>query len=285
MLTAVLFVLKIIGLILLVILGLILFLILAVLLVPIRYRAEGSYQSKPVVKATLSWFLHALSFKMVYEETFCMRIRILGIPIKCFDGNSEDTEEDDGSRSETEKTEPKRSEPTKPETITLKSEEFESGKSESEKPMPEKAKAEKKKRRHAGREPVWKRIRERFEQLYGRWNAIWSWIQNEENKQMIRLIKRQIFGIVRHILPGEISGRIKFGFDDPFKTGQILTYISPFYGFYAKKLEVIPVFEESVLEGEVRLKGRIRIGTIVAKAVRLLFNKNIRKTIRQFRDR
>lgn len=283
MLTTVVFVLKIIGLILLAILGLILFFVLAVLLVPIRYRAEGSYQAKPVVKATLSWFLHALSLKLVYEETFCMRIRILGITIKRFDEHSEEDHE-----SETEmEMESETTEPIKPEPIAP----------EPPKPMPEKKKAEnekqnrvpsdtkKKKEQHTRRETVWTRLREWWSRLSERWDTIKSWIQNEENKQMLRLIKRQFFGILRHILPGKISGRIKFGFDDPFKTGQLLAYISPFYGFYAEKLELIPVFEEPVLEGNVRLKGRIRIGTILAKAVRLLFHKNIRKTIRQFRDR
>lgn len=277
MLTAVLFVLKIIGLIFLIILGLILFLILAVLLVPIRYRAEGSYQSEPAAKATVSWFLHALSLKMVYEEEFSMRIRIFGIPIKCFDGDPEDTEEeyDSGSMpevSETRKPEPEEAMPKKTE-------------SESKKTKEKRTSSDTEKHQRIKRDPIWKRIQEWWNQLYGRWNAVRSWIQNEENKQMLRLVKRQVFGIVRHIFPGKISGRIKFGFDDPFKTGQLLTYISPFYGLYAKKLEVIPVFEEPVLEGNIRLKGRVRIGTILAKIVRLLFNKNIRKTIRQFRDR
>lgn len=290
MLTTVLFILKIVGWILLAILGLILFLILAVLLVPIRYRAEGSYQSKLTAKAAVSWFLRILSLTVVYEEAVHMRIRIFGIPINCFDGDSENAEEsgevetepktaestkqESGSPKPTEQ-EPIKPEPTRPEPIKS-----ESKNAESEKPIPEKNKSQK-----AKREPVWRRIQERWSQICRKGNAVWSWIQNEENKEMLRLIKRQLFGIVRHILPVKLNGRIKFGFDDPFKTGQILTYVSPFYGLYAKKLELIPVFDEAVLEGDVRMKGRIRIGTILAKAVRLLFNKNIRKTIRKFRNR
>jgi len=61
-----------------------------------------------------------------------------------------------------------------------------------------------------------------------------------------------------------------------------LTYISPFYGLYADKLELIPVFEESVLEGQLQVKGRIRIGTVLMIAGRMLLDKNFRKLLRMW---
>ena len=51
-------ILKIIGFVLLGILCLILGLILIVLLVPVRYRMEGSYHGSPQGMARITWLLH-----------------------------------------------------------------------------------------------------------------------------------------------------------------------------------------------------------------------------------
>lgn len=110
-----------------------------------------------------------------------------------------------------------------------------------------------------------------------------EFLKNEENKETFRLLKRQVKALFRHILPGKMRGKVKFGFDDPYTTGQVLMYISPFYGIYGKRFQVIPVFEEPVLEGEAWLKGRIRIGTVLAIGIRMLFDKNFRTLLRKWR--
>lgn len=63
-------------------------------------------------------------------------------------------------------------------------------------------------------------------------------LRNEENKKTFRLAKRQIFAVIRHILPRKSEGKIRFGFDDPYMTGQVLTWISPFYGLYGRHLQI-----------------------------------------------
>jgi hypothetical protein len=98
-------------------------------------------------------------------------------------------------------------------------------------------------------------------------------------------LKRQGFRLVRHVFPRRLHGEIRFGFDDPYTTGQILTWISPFYGLYAGKINLIPVFEEKTLDGKISLKGRIRLGTILVLIVRVLLNKNFRRLFREFRSR
>lgn len=63
-------------------------------------------------------------------------------------------------------------------------------------------------------------------------------------------------------------------------TGQVLTWISPFYGLYGRHLQICPDFLEPCLEGEWKLKGHIRLGTILLLAFRMLLDKNIRLWIR-----
>ena len=55
-------------------------------------------------------------------------------------------------------------------------------------------------------------------------------------------------------------------------TGQVLTWISPFYGLYGRHLQICPDFLEPCLEGEWKLKGHIRLGTILLLAFRMLLD-------------
>lgn len=116
------------------------------------------------------------------------------------------------------------------------------------------------------------------------WETFRAFIQNEENKAAFRLAKRQIFAMIRHILPRKLEGKLRFGFDDPYTTGQVLTWISPFYGLYGRHVQVIPDFLEPCLEGELKMKGHIRLGTLLFQAFRLLQNKNIRLWIKKWRE-
>lgn len=116
------------------------------------------------------------------------------------------------------------------------------------------------------------------------WETIRAFLQNEENKAAFRLAKRQIFSIIRHVLPRKLEGKVRFGLGEPYMTGQVLTWISPFYGLYGRHVQVIPEFQEICLEGELKMRGHIRFGTLLFLAFRMLQNKNIRLWIRKWRS-
>ncbi len=116
------------------------------------------------------------------------------------------------------------------------------------------------------------------------WETIRAFLQNEENKAAFRLAKRQIFSMIRHVLPRKLEGKVRFGLGDPYMTGQVLTWISPFYGLYGRHVQVIPEFQEICLEGELKMRGHIRFGTLLFLAFRMLQNKNIRLWIRKWRS-
>jgi len=81
MLAVILWILKIIGVLLLVILGLVLAFLLVVLLVPIRYRAEGSWYGELKASASVSWLLHIISLRAVYGERREIILCIFGFRI------------------------------------------------------------------------------------------------------------------------------------------------------------------------------------------------------------
>lgn len=135
---------------------------------------------------------------------------------------------------------------------------------------------------------IYDKLKEKLRRIFRRLTELkekkdrWiAFLKDPANQRTYRLLKRQLFKLIRHILPQKISGRICFGFEDPAKTGQILAIISPFYAWYARRVEVIPVFEESLLEGELRLRGRIRIGSVLGMAAVTLFDKNFRALLKK----
>lgn len=110
-----------------------------------------------------------------------------------------------------------------------------------------------------------------------------AFLENEENQKTFRLLLRQTKKFLVHLFSGKIKGRVRFGFDDPYYTGQVLTAVSPFYGFYAKSVSLEPVFDEAVLEGELEVKGRIRLATLIFIGLRMLANKNFRVLLKKWR--
>ncbi len=50
---------------------------------------------------------------------------------------------------------------------------------------------------------------------------------------------------------------------------------------YEDSVRLEPEFEEAVLEGDMLVKGRIRLGTFVLTAIRLWKDKNLRSLIKR----
>ena len=109
-----------------------------------------------------------------------------------------------------------------------------------------------------------------------------NFLEKEENQETFRLIVSSGKKLLRHVLPQKLKGRVHFGFSDPYRTGQLLTAVSPFYGLYAKDLELVPDFEHEVLEGELHIKGRIRLGAFVWTGIRLFRNRNFRRLLKKY---
>lgn len=89
-------------------------------------------------------------------------------------------------------------------------------------------------------------------------------------------LKKYIISLFRHIGPRRIKGHVHYGFDEPYKTGQVTGYLSLMPFVYQKGFSLEPDFYNKVIEGNIMIKGRIRLGYIL----RIALNINIWKTIR-----
>lgn len=324
MVAIVLGILKIIGILLLIILGLILFVLFSVLLVPVRYRAEGSVYEHLKGSASASWFLRLISIKVSYDGEAQMDFRILwfhpgrekhekeaeGPELKenLVKENISDLE--NGKQLEQELAERVETTEIKPGAqiaeLPKSAEQPKTAEQVKTAEQPERAdENQQHQARRFGLSVLKERfgrfvtgLKEKFCRIRGsgktlvkkirngkaQWETFHAFIQNEENKAAFCLAKRQIFALIRHVLPQKLKGKIHFGFGDPYTTGQVLTWISPFYGLYGRHVQVCPDFMEPCLDGELKMKGRIRLGTLIFLVFRMFQNKQIRLWVKKWRE-
>lgn len=110
---------------------------------------------------------------------------------------------------------------------------------------------------------------DRLRLLYELWN-------DEKYTDAEELLKKKLFGILRELSPVKGNGHIEFGSGDPYSTGMVMEAAAIFYPLYCSWLEIVPVFDESVLAAELHIKGRIRLFFIIEPAARIYFNKKLR---------
>ena len=110
-------------------------------------------------------------------------------------------------------------------------------------------------------------------------------LARRQNQKAFHLVWKRAKKLVRYVLPKKVQGRIHFGFDDPYDTGQVLTMVSPFYGLYARTLTLEPDFTGTALDGELHFKGRIALWYPLWTAARLFISKDFRRLLRFFEEK
>lgn len=277
-------ILKILGILLVVVLGILLAVLLLVLFVPLRYRFDASFDGKPGGGVLVSWLLHLVTVRVNYDGSVKALVKVLWF--RLFDKTVWPAEEAEN---------PEETEvivPVKNTIVTEVADPVEAAESvkpaESKTEEPKSVDSVKSEKPAALIQNVITKISCTYQQICGKVDAgqkkldlARAFLENQENRNTIHLLWKQVKKLFRHILPRKIRGRVRFGFDDPSTTGQILTYVSPFYGWYAKTLELEPVFEEKVLEGELHVKGHIRVASLFWIVIRVVLNKNFRVLLKK----
>ena len=293
MIQALFLILKIIGILLLLLAGLLLLALAAVLFVPVRYRGEGSRREVLKAHGTVSWCFSALAVRFSLEDGRTEgEVRLFGRRLGGRDREEETLEADFREASE-----------PSVHTASLdggrsrdRAKERESRNRSGAPGRREKAKEEGKgpgTERPSGRlEKLAKGLRGRISRAGAKIRSalekkdqIMAFLRDEENRRTFRLVKKQLVKVVRHVMPVRLEGEVTFGFDDPYRTGQLLSAAALLYPVYRDRIRITPVFDREVLEGELKLEGRIRLAVLLGAAVRLGMDRNFRKLVRRLMDR
>lgn len=128
------------------------------------------------------------------------------------------------------------------------------------------------------------RIRESLQRLKRTCREWKRFLSSEPFREGVKLMMREILGLLREIQPRKVKGELKFGFDDPSVTGQALGALSLFYPALPQELKIIPVFEQKLFRTDMSFAGRIYGITLVRMLWHLYRDRNIRILYRKFRN-
>ena len=109
-------------------------------------------------------------------------------------------------------------------------------------------------------------------------------LQDETHKAAFEKAKKEIFRFLKAWKPKKLEGKIRFGFEDPAYTGEVLAVLSVFYPLFGSAFEVYPDFEQAVFGGSLLCKGKLRLNHLARLAWVLFWNRNVRTTYRDIKN-
>lgn len=296
-------ILKIIG----ILLAVILLLVGAVLAVPVRYRVDAEIdQQKLSGRAVFSWFFHIIDCRIWYMENgIHYKLRILGIPIGANRKKgkkpgkikkekpasskeiakkrlSEEKNLSDADRDGRKEQQPSDNDKSQKEQQPLDNDKSQEEQQPSDNNKRRKGKNRKERRKtQKSKKRLFERIHRFWENLKQRFNLIF----NETNRRSLVKVWRELKYLIRHFFPRRAKGELAFGMKDPSQTGQILGAISllPFWARY--RISIYPDFQTDVfyVEGQITMRGHIRLWHLLLSAVRLIKDKDIRLLLEKIR--
>lgn len=110
---------------------------------------------------------------------------------------------------------------------------------------------------------------------------------NPRIKEAISFCWKDIKKLIRHILPIKVEGNVTFGFEDPSITGRIVALLGMTIPFHKNCIQIMPLFQtdRNILEGTIKMKGRIYGVVLVKTAAEIYFNKNVKYMINRWKHK
>lgn len=272
-------ILKVIGLVLLFLLLLILFLLALVLLVPIRYAGaghKGEEKSDYAAHVDVSWLLYIVQLHAgLTPAGLAYYLRVL-----CFrplDSRPPDTPPAANASDETSS----RSDETVSSDDAVVKDSDEIPSESEENTLSDEAEGDSIELKNAAEAPKRKKRKkssfaDRIKRICEKVSSLREAVEDEENQKACRLLLSRAKYLLHHLRFRKFDGQLTFGFDDPAMMGRILGVLSLFYPLYGESFTITPVFDHTLFEGEIALKGHVRLIHILIAGIQLMMNKKIR---------
>ena len=277
--------LKIIGILLAVILGIILLVILVVLFAALRYEVTATADND--IKSLnayvrFSWLFRLISGYVKYQEEkveWQMRIawKKLNVP-KEENSHPVNVDVKEIAKDVTEDTKDIAKEITT-EVVNEVKESASHNQTETVKAEKKAKKAKKKTKKKIG--CSFQKISDKIKEITDLKDKIVAFLTAETHKKAFQKLLKELLRLLKKLKPKKLKANVEYGFEDPYKTGSILAYLSMLYPFYGDNIHIVPHFKEKVIKGDIFIKGRIRISYMANMGIRLILDKHIRLTIKE----
>jgi len=107
-------------------------------------------------------------------------------------------------------------------------------------------------------------------------------IEDEQNRFAVVEGCKTVKKLIVHIRPRKLKVTGRLGFDDPALTGQIFAVIGMLMPLYGEHIQLEAAFNETVMDIDAYLSGRLRAGSMTYMILRLILRKEVRGLLRQF---
>lgn len=298
MLAVILGILKVIGIILLVLILLVLFILAIVLFVPIRYKGGGLIdKTRKEADIKVTWLLHAVNVSVDYKhpDKPNILIKILGINIEKFKKKPKPPKSPKEKKRDKEKIHPSVNlallnyyddEPVKPKPVKPK----EPPLNEEHKKIVEDYIDEKSKPKESLQEKI-NKIVNKLSSVYNKVKDIGSNIQyyldllqEEGTKELLGTTIDALLKILKKLKPRKLEINAEFGLDAPDTTGKLYGLYWTFKPALGDGVNIIPNFEEQILEGDFHFKGNITIFTLLINGLKIVLNKNFKPFLKKIKN-
>lgn len=108
-------------------------------------------------------------------------------------------------------------------------------------------------------------------------------LQKQSTTRAIGTCKTQLMRIAKSLSSQKFQVNLHLGFEDPAVLGEILAVWGMLYPFHQGRIDIVPEFGQTILEGDILLKGKISLFVYLKVALILFFDKNIKQLIKQIK--
>lgn len=300
-------ILKVIGIILLVVLALILAVVLCVLLVPVKYRAVGSFDNTDIrAKVHASWLLHLFALHIEYARETDGYIRLAFVKKKLFEDSDSDYEDDSEYEDYEAESDYENDEyDEKTAEADLVADNYEALEDDTM-DAAAKNKAEDKVSENTGDEPkisadesehitdgkIYKKrsqklhkkshkkqFKDKPDKIKNGIDKLKKEYSDERNKAAFSHLKKELFIILKRICPRRLKLTMVYSTGSPDTTGISLGVLACFPVGYTNRWRITPDFESEkpYAKGSFDIKGHVIVISILAATLRILFDKNCRR--------
>lgn len=294
-------ILKVIGIILLVVLALILAVVLCVLLVPVKYRAVGSFDNTDIrAKAHASWLFHLFVLHIEYARETDGYIRLAFVKKKLFeDSDSEYEDYEAESDYENYENDEKAAEADSvadnyeasddnvmndAAKIEAEDKGCENTGDEPKIPADESehitdGKTYKKRNKKLHKKSHKKQFKDKSDKIKTGIDKLKREYSDERNKAAFSHLKKELFIILKRICPRRLRLTMVYSTGSPDTTGISLGVLACFPVGYTNRWRITPDFESEkpYAKGSFDIKGHVIVISILAATLRILFDKNCRR--------
>ena len=107
-----------------------------------------------------------------------------------------------------------------------------------------------------------------------------NFVSYETHQEAYSKLKKELKKLWVVVKPARIKGRVKIGFENPMTTGLVVAGVSLIHPYTNGNARIEADFDEQVLEGELQIKGKMRLGSLVWFALKMYMNKSVQITIK-----